>query len=320
MRDVRPTCVDDDLQLQFSLQMQVETDGVIKVRSKRAMSARVKWSSWHQMMPVPGMPDESLPHRNTVPDMAEPKEWPEFKKDIVPKLRSFYNRRFAHPVVISDSDKGEMLSFLQDGPVPASAPAWIDWDKADCGSRPETVVDPVALRLSAPEPSRKVWRPFMQPRVNPDGRKCKCGSTAHLKITHSLCPLNPKRVRKRARENAGAEQENAPPRDRARAASRDKSANESEDESSSDSDEDILLRDMIPSRTTRLPFPFPIGTRVAVKFSRKVYAGKITSVFSDTGTGLVLFSDGDQAEYTPDELREHIALYQQKFGDKHVRL
>ena len=161
--------MDNDLQQQFSLQLQVD-GGVVKVRSKRAMSAKVAWSGWNQMLPVPGMPEGSVPHRDTVPATADPKEWPEFEDDIVPKLRQFYNREFSHPVIIPDADKGEMLAFLRDGPVPASAPEWIDWNVPGVSARAVDVVAPVPLRLSAPEPSRKVWRPFLQPRVNPDGR------------------------------------------------------------------------------------------------------------------------------------------------------
>ena len=56
-------------------------------------------------------------------------------------------------------------------------------------------------------------------------------------------------------------------------------------------------------------FPFPIGTRVAVKFSGTTYFGLITKILTDPVTCLVVFEDGDRAEYDEDEVREAVALY-----------
>ena len=125
---------------------------------------------------------------------------------------------------------------------------------------------------------------------------CRCGSVTHLKISHSACPLNPKR--RRDADGGEAAQPKRVRVSRARAAS----GSDSSDSSSSGS-EDVLLRDMIP-------LPFAIGTKVAVKFSGKVYKGKVTKLLTDPATAMVLFEDGDEAEYDADEIREAMALYE----------
>ena len=295
--------------MQFSMQLEVN-DNVIKVRSKRAVSVKVPWGPWHQMMPHPDVSESKLPPSDAVPEMQTQKEWSEFEDTIVPALTKFYDRKFSHPVYIPAADKQEMLSFLQEGPVAASVPKWFDWDSVEgCSVRPADKPSLTTSAMCAPEPKRTgVWRPFLQPRPNRNGKKCKCGSTTHAKVTHSSCPLNTKRARD-PDGNAG------PPRARVRthkknSSSDEESEEEPDEDSSSDSSEDVLLRDVLPKTPA---FPYPIGTRVAVEFSAGLFAGEIIKLFSDANTCLVIFSDGDKGEYDADEIRYAQSLYQREF-------
>ena len=303
LQDCRPKSADKDIQQQFSMQLQVDVDNVVKVRSKRSVSAKVQWCPWYQMMPHPDVDEYELPSRDSVPEMQKPTEWSEFQDTIVPSLTKFYTRKFAHPVFISETDKREMLSFLQQGPEAASLPEWVDWNHGS-SVRPHQPQQPTTTTLSAPEPTRrkKLFRPFLQPRHNSNGKKCKCGSTSHAKVTHSSCPLNPKRAREDPVDG------DMPPRARARTHS-------SSSDSSSDSSEDVLLRDVLP----KTPFPYPIGTRVAFKFDSGLFEGKITKFFNDSDTCLVVFSDGDKSEYDADEIRYAYELYQREFVDKRTK-
>ena len=173
LRCCRPCSADEDLQTQFSLQLQVRHDFTIDVRSKRAVSAKVSWGPWNKMMPHPDILETDLPHRDDVPGMQSPKEWVDFEDKIVPKLSEFYKREFNHPVAIPDVDKTEMLAFLQNGPVTASAPNWIDWDTRVEVPHPAVLETP-AVVMSAPEPTRKkAWKPFLQRQPNPEGKTCK---------------------------------------------------------------------------------------------------------------------------------------------------
>ena len=303
LKDCRPNSADKDIKTQFSLQLQVDGDNIVKVRSKSAVSAKVQWGPWNQMMPHPEVSESELPAHDAVPEMQKPKEWAEFKDTIAPALLKFYNHKFAHPVFIPEADKREMLSFLQTGPPVPFLPEWIDWNSAEASAvRPEQPQPTATSTLSASVPNRrkKVWKPFLQPRHNRNGKKCKCGSVSHAKVTHASCPLNPKRVR-------DPDVDTSPPRARARTHEKNSS---DEDSSSSDSSEDVLLRDVLPKTPA---FPYPIGTRVAVEFSSGLFEGKITKLFSDTGTCLVVFSDGDKCEYDPDEIRYAHALYRREF-------
>ena len=121
----------------------------------------------------------------------------------------------------------------------------------------------------------------------------RCGSIYHLRVNHTGCPLNPKR-----RRADDVDVDNGEPADKV-SRHTDDSSSESESESSS---EGTLLKDL-------LPFPFPIGTRVAVKFSETTHLGKITKMLTDPVACLVVFEDGDSAEYDEDEIRAAVALY-----------
>ena len=121
--------------------------------------------------------------------MQKPTEWSEFQDTIVPSLTKFYTRKFAHPVFISETDKREMLSFLQQGPEAASLPEWVDWNHGS-SVRPHQPQQPTTTTLSAPEPTRrkKLFRPFLQPRHNSNGKKCKCACAQKVRpekgVTH----------------------------------------------------------------------------------------------------------------------------------------
>ena len=177
----RPSSADEDIQLQFSLQLRARVDGTIDVRSKSAVSARVPWGPYHQIMPHPQVSETVLPRSNQVPALAPSKSWPQFKDKIVPCLKKFYTRAYRHPVHIPAEDGQEMMDFLRNGPAPPSAPAWIEWSRQS--SEADAAADDVDQREAARAPvsgpaevprNKKVWRPFLAPRENPGGKKCRC--------------------------------------------------------------------------------------------------------------------------------------------------
>jgi len=81
-----------------------------------------------------------------------------------------------------------MLRFLRSGPAPPSAPAWIDWSRDMSQSEDGTGDDNAddvddadqreAVRAPASGPPeirrKKVWQPFLAPRENAGGKKCRC--------------------------------------------------------------------------------------------------------------------------------------------------
>ena len=116
VRDCRPSSADEDIQVQFSMQLRARADAAIDVRSKSAISARVVWGPWYQIMPYPRVPATALPASTQVPALAPSKSWPEFNKKIVPCLQKFYSRAFRHPVHIPAEEQQEMLEFLRRAP------------------------------------------------------------------------------------------------------------------------------------------------------------------------------------------------------------
>ena len=127
LEDIRPRSASKGIQSKYSLQFKVAEDGgKIMVRHKGAVDVRVAFGPWKVMLPDPRRPD-AIPHRDTVPPVAEGRDWPEFEALIVPTLRLFYNDAFEHPVHIPDADKEEMLAFLDRGPDPPAPPEWIVW-------------------------------------------------------------------------------------------------------------------------------------------------------------------------------------------------
>lgn len=200
LRQLRPVSADRDIKKMFSIQMQVNDDATVKVRSKDTVSAAVPFSRWFPMVPHPDKPDSVLPHRDIPIATDTPKQWTDFEEKIVPNLLEFYRHTFPHPCYIPLVEQKEMIQFLVDGPTPNFPPEWITW--GDVEPRDTEELGAAAATTTVPTSPRRggVWRPFLQPRVNANGKKCRCGSQTHLKITHRACPLNPERVPHRVPE------------------------------------------------------------------------------------------------------------------------
>ena len=183
MRNLRPRSADEDIQLQFRLELTARADASIDVRSKSAVSARVPWSPRFKLLPFPGVSERVLPASTQAPTLAPSKSWPEFKAKVVPCLQRFYSRAYRHPVHIPPEEGEEMLQFLKNGPAPPSAPAWIDWSR----DIPQSEADAAAVDAPASGPDeraptsgpaeirrKKEYHPFLAPRKNADGKKCRC--------------------------------------------------------------------------------------------------------------------------------------------------
>ena len=180
MRYLRPRSADEDIQQQFRIELSARADASIDVRSKAAVSARVPWGPRYKILPFPGVPLTVLPASTQAPSLATQKPWPEFKAKVVPCLKRFYSRAYRHPVHIPPEEREEMLQFLQNGPAPPSAPAWIDWSRdipqseADAAAVDADVADQSEAPASGPyerAPTsgpaeirrKKEWRPFLAP-------------------------------------------------------------------------------------------------------------------------------------------------------------
>lgn len=318
---VRPRSADRDLKLQFSVQMESTPDASIRVRTSAAVSAKVRFGPWQTMMPHPDVPASDLPGRDDVPDVVEAKEWPEFEEKISPNLLKFYRHQYQHPVHIPVQERDEMIQFLVEGPSPATPPSLMVWEETPPPATttattataaqegpppPTTTATATTAHRGGPAPpttttdnaniytSRRrgaVWKPFLQPRVNADGKTCKCGSRTHLKITHASCPMNPRRKK----QTVG-----------------DRDSNDDSSSEDSSSDEDILLSQLKP-KTKPKKFPYPIGTSVCVSFTAGLYVGSITKLFHDEGLCQVQFTDGDVADYDADEITYAKQLYDREF-------
>ena len=206
LRHLRPMSADKGVKLQFSFQLKVTDNETVHVRTKSAVSAAVPFSAWYQMLPHPDKPDAAMPHRDDAPPTDIPKKWSDFDDKIVPRLLAFYNHSFHHPCHIPFPDQKEMIQFLTDGPTATNPPEWVHWDTCEA-SNAEEEAPPAVPTTTVPAPRRKgpQWRPFLKPRVNTNGKTCKCGSRTHSKITHHACPLNPERGPRDQDEDADAE-------------------------------------------------------------------------------------------------------------------
>ena len=345
MHGCRPSSADEDIQVQFSMQLRARADATIDVRSKAAVSSRVDWSNWFQIMPSPRVPATALPARDQVPELAPSKSWPEFKNKIVPCLQKFYSRAFKHPVHIPAEDQKEMLEFLRRGPPPASAPDWIKWsvtngesetsDPADGAVQPEQPAAAAAAPAAVPPRvarKKKDWRPFLAPRSNATGKKCRCvfrtgcgvactnenflfhphthlhitrcGSTTHQKVTHRDCPLN----HNNRTQDTQVDLDDGAGGDGAGGGAGTRAA---DSEDSEDSD-DVVLSKIFPKAAK--PFPYPVGTWVAVQFGDDYYSGQITKLYPGQDLCHVVFTDGDEADYEADEITYANQLYNQQFA------
>jgi len=116
-----------------------------------------------------------------------------------------------HGIVIPAEERDEMVSFLTAGLQDAQPPAWITW-----------AVDADADNIDAPNDDHATSSssesdddgdgdeclPFLHLPLNPDGRKCRCGSDTHLTVNSFACPLN-------ARNRVDDDDDNAAPADAA---------------------------------------------------------------------------------------------------------
>lgn len=93
-----------------------------------------------------------------------------------------------HGITISDRDKEEMLGFLDRGVADGQPPSWINWTVHGT----DTTSDDAEESSASSETSEEEYQPFLHLRPNPDGKRCRCGSTTHLTVNSHACPLNPR--------------------------------------------------------------------------------------------------------------------------------
>ena len=110
-------------------------------------------------------------------------------------------------------------------------------------------------------------------------------------MSHRDCPLNPKNLPEESKVSSD-------------------DGGESSSDDGSDSD-DVVLSEMFPGAVK--PFPYPVGTRVAVQFGDDCYAGQITKLYPGEDLCHVVFTDGDEADYDADQITYAQQLYERKF-------
>ena len=89
LRPLRPKRADTNIQIQFSLVLEVRDSGTVFVKSKKSVSAKVNWGPWHQMLPHPLANSDELPTLERAPTAAAPTTWKKFDKvsrDLTPDL------------------------------------------------------------------------------------------------------------------------------------------------------------------------------------------------------------------------------------------
>ena len=95
-----------------------------------------------------------------------------------------------HGIAIIERDRAEMLSFLTVARADCEQvpPVWGEWSTASDtdGDDTESFVG------SESSDEEGEYRPFLQLPPNPDGRRCRCGSTTHMTVSSFACPLNPR--------------------------------------------------------------------------------------------------------------------------------
>ena len=95
-----------------------------------------------------------------------------------------------HGIKIPRHQQYEMLNFLAEGPEEGQPPAWITWTGENVHVSSSSSDTSSSDSDESSEDSE--YRPFLQLTQNPDGRKCRCGSTTHLTIQSHACPQNPR--------------------------------------------------------------------------------------------------------------------------------
>ena len=100
-----------------------------------------------------------------------------------------------HGIKIPAAYKEEMLRLLADGPRDAPPPAWVDWEAGAVLPREDDDANnEESSEVSSSEDSDGDNLPFLVLPQNPDGRKCRCGSSTHLTVQSHACPLNPRNL------------------------------------------------------------------------------------------------------------------------------
>ena len=81
--------------------------------------------------------------------------------------------------------------------------------------------------------------------------------------------------------------------------------------SEEESEDDVPLSVQFPGAVK--PFPYPVGTWVAVEFADGIYAGVIKKLYPGEDQCLVEFTDGDRADYDAGQIEYAIQLHKREF-------
>jgi len=104
-----------------------------------------------------------------------------------------------HGITITESATNQMLRFLNTSREDAvrEPPAWVEWDTASDSESSESSVEAEAEAESSGSSDSgddDEYRPFLHLPPNPDGKRCRCGSTTHMTVNSHACPLNPRNI------------------------------------------------------------------------------------------------------------------------------
>ena len=143
-----------------------------------------------------------------------------------------------HGITISDRDKEEMLGFFARGVADGQPPSWISWVVYDrTTDDPEIPGSPVSS-----EETDEEYHPFVHLRENPDGKRCRCGSTTHLTVNSHACPLNPRN--RDDKDDGTGESKNTDDQPGADTAAADGSAAAADDSETPDEEEEQTLAEI----------------------------------------------------------------------------
>ena len=109
----------------------------------------------------------------------------------------FYDGGMRHGIAIPSSEKHEMMNFLNTprDDVEQQPPTWVEWSTAaDTDTESTEINDVDSESSSSSDEETEEYRPFLHLPQNPNGRRCRCGSTTHMTINSFACPLNPRNV------------------------------------------------------------------------------------------------------------------------------
>ena len=109
----------------------------------------------------------------------------------------FYNGEMRHGITIRGTHVNEMMTFLDTSREDADhqPPAWVEWHTASsCESSESTIENESSGSSDSSDDDGDEYTPFLHLPENPDGRRCRCGSTTHMTINSFACPLNPRNV------------------------------------------------------------------------------------------------------------------------------